>query len=79
MVREIMEEDIIKVVCVFGEFKKGKDFVLEPPCNSDCDCKICKQAFYIKKERFDTIYQIIILVVISFIVSFFIKSGMCLI
>ena len=44
-----MKEDIIKVVCVFGEFKKGKDFVLEPPCNSDCDCKICKQAFYIKK------------------------------
>jgi len=41
----------IKVVCVYGKFKEGKDFVLEPPCSEDCNCEVCKDAFYIEEIR----------------------------
>jgi len=44
-----MSEEKVKVVCVFGKFGKGLDFVLEPPCSKSCDCDICKDAFWIKK------------------------------
>ena len=39
----------IKVVCVYGEFKEGKDFVLEPACSENCCCEVCNDAFYIQK------------------------------
>ena len=45
-----MKEDIFRVVCISGEFKKGKDFVLEPACNVE-ECDYCKDAFYIKKVK----------------------------
>ena len=38
----------IKVVCVYGKFEKGSDFVLEPV--DDCECDICKdKSFWIQK------------------------------
>ena len=39
-----------KVVCVFGDFEED-DFVLEPSCSDDCNCEICKDAFWIKRIR----------------------------
>ena len=39
-----------KVVCVFGEFGKDTDFVIEPACDDKCKCEICKDAFYIEGE-----------------------------
>ena len=41
----------VKVVCVFGEFKEGKDFVLEKACPDKCDCEICKNAFWIEEAE----------------------------
>jgi len=38
-----------KVVCVFGEWGEETDFVLEPVCSNDCDCEVCKDAFWIEK------------------------------
>ena len=38
-----------KVVCVFGKFDNKSDFVLEPACPDDCDCDICKKAFWIEE------------------------------
>jgi len=40
-----------KVVCVFGDFEED-DFVLEPPCSNDCNCEVCKDAFWV--ERVDS-------------------------
>ena len=38
-----------KVVCVFGKWGKKTDFVIEPVCSEDCNCEICKNAFWIEK------------------------------
>ena len=38
-----------KVVCVFGKFDDKSDFVIEPVCDDDCNCKSCKDAFWIEK------------------------------
>lgn len=35
----------VEVVCVYGKFEKGKDFVLEPACSCDC-CK--EESFWIQ-------------------------------
>ena len=38
-----------KVVCVWGEWGEDTDFVIEPVCNLECVCEVCKDAFYIEK------------------------------
>ena len=39
-----------KVVCVYGKFDNESDFVIEPVCSDDCQCEICKDAFWINDE-----------------------------
>lgn len=46
-----MKEEVFRVVCISGEFKKGKDFVLEPACPESLNCEWCEDAFYIKKVK----------------------------
>jgi len=40
-----------KVVCVYGKFDDKSDFVLEPVCKDDDNCKVCKNSFWIVKEE----------------------------
>ena len=40
-----------KVVCIFGEFNDSSDFVLEPACSEDCNCELCKDAFWIEDMK----------------------------
>ena len=37
-----------KVICVWGKFDNKSDFVLEPVCSEECDCEVCKDAFWIE-------------------------------
>lgn len=37
-----------KVVAVWGTFEDKGDFVLEPVCSDTCECKECKNAFWIE-------------------------------
>lgn len=37
-----------KVVCIFGKFDDSSDFVLEPVCENNCDCDLCKEGFWIE-------------------------------
>ena len=40
-----------RVICVFGEWGKDTDFVLEPTCSDTCNCEECKKAFWVENEK----------------------------
>jgi len=43
-----------RVTCVFGDFNDDdSDFVLEPACQKECNCDVCKDAFWIEEVKND--------------------------
>jgi len=43
-----------RVAVVFGKFGKDTDFVLEPTCNEECQCEVCKDSIWIQEVQHDT-------------------------